>query len=46
MLGFERKGGAGSHVVYARVGEPLILNFKDRTVKACSSPSRPANWWP
>ena len=30
MLGFDRKGGAGSHVVYARPDEPAILNFQDR----------------
>jgi hypothetical protein len=29
-IGFVRAGGKGSHVVYARAGEPTILNFQDR----------------
>lgn len=29
-IGFVRAGGNGSHVVYARAGEPTILNFQDR----------------
>ena len=29
-LGFERKGGRGSHVVYAKTGESTILNFQNR----------------
>ena len=27
---FSRKGGEGSHRVYARAGEPTILNFQNR----------------
>jgi hypothetical protein len=27
---FVRKGGEGSHRVYARSGEPIILNFQNR----------------
>lgn len=30
-IGFVRAGGKGSHVVYARAGEPTILNFQDRS---------------
>jgi hypothetical protein len=29
-LGFERKGGKGSHCTYGREGEPLLLNFQNR----------------
>ncbi len=29
-IGFLRAGGRGSHTVYARVGEPMILNFQNR----------------
>jgi hypothetical protein len=29
-IGFSRAGGKGSHVVYARTGEPVILNFQNR----------------
>lgn len=29
-LGFVRAGGKGSHVAYARRGEPVVLNFQDR----------------
>lgn len=29
-IGFARAGGRGSHVVYARTGEPVILNFQNR----------------
>lgn len=29
MLGFVHKGGAGSHVAYARTGEPVGLNFQN-----------------
>lgn len=29
-IGFSRKGGEGSHRVYARVEEPTILNFQNR----------------
>lgn len=29
-LGFERKGGSGSHRAYSRPGEPIGLNFQDR----------------
>jgi hypothetical protein len=29
-IGFVRAGGKGSHVVFARAGEPVILNFQDR----------------
>jgi len=30
MIGFFRRGGEGSHRVYSREGEPLILNFQNR----------------
>ena len=30
-LGFQRKGGRGSHCTYAREGEPLLLNFQNRS---------------
>ena len=29
-IGFVRAGGKGSHVVYAKAGEPTILNFQNR----------------
>lgn len=29
-LGFQRRGGQGSHRTYAREGEPLLLNFQNR----------------
>ena len=29
-IGFVRAGGKGSHAVYARAGEPAILNFQNR----------------
>jgi len=29
-IGFFRAGGKGSHTVYAKSGEPTILNFQDR----------------
>jgi hypothetical protein len=29
-IGFVRAGGKGSHTVYARKGEPMILNFQNR----------------
>lgn len=29
-IGFARAGGRGSHVVFARAGESVILNFQDR----------------
>lgn len=29
-LGFVHKGGAGSHVAFARKGEPVGLNFQNR----------------
>lgn len=29
-LGFEHKGGAGSHTAFARRGEPVGLNFQNR----------------
>lgn len=29
-IGFVRAGGKGSHTVYAKPGEPVILNFQDR----------------
>jgi len=29
-IGFVRTGGKGSHVAYARAGEPTILNFQNR----------------
>ena len=28
-IGFVRAGGKGSHTVYAKTGEPMILNFQD-----------------
>ena len=28
LLGFERKGGKGSHCTYGRAGESLMLNFR------------------
>lgn len=31
VIGFVRAGGKGSHVVYAKAGEPTILNFQDRS---------------
>lgn len=30
LLGFERKGGVGSHFTYARDRGPLLLNFQNR----------------
>ncbi|MFO1352602.1 MAG: type II toxin-antitoxin system HicA family toxin [Gammaproteobacteria bacterium] len=30
LIGFVNRGGEGSHRVYARVGEPMILNFQNR----------------
>ena len=30
-IGFVKAGGKGSHTVYARTGEPMILNFQDRS---------------
>jgi len=30
LLGFERKGGAGSHCTFVRKGEPDLLNFQNR----------------
>ena len=30
LLGFMRTGGKGSHIVYAKPGEPVILNFQNR----------------
>lgn len=30
LLGFEHKGGAGSHRAFARVGEAVGLNFQNR----------------
>ncbi|MBI4193477.1 MAG: type II toxin-antitoxin system HicA family toxin [Betaproteobacteria bacterium] len=30
LVGFVRTGGKGSHTVYARKGEPTILNFQNR----------------
>lgn len=30
LLGFERKGGAGSHCTFVRTGEPSLLNFQNR----------------
>lgn len=30
LLGFEHKGGAGSHRAFARTGEPAGLNFQNR----------------
>ncbi|MFZ4702523.1 MAG: hypothetical protein ACOYMG_20965 [Candidatus Methylumidiphilus sp.] len=30
LLGFTLRGGEGSHRVYARQGEPVILNFQNR----------------
>jgi hypothetical protein len=29
-IGFVRAGGRGSHVAFAKAGEPVILNFQDR----------------
>jgi hypothetical protein len=29
-IGFVRTGGKGSHTVYAKSGEPTILNFQNR----------------
>jgi hypothetical protein len=29
LLGFERKGGKGSHCTYGRASEPLMLNFQN-----------------
>ena len=29
-IGFIRRGGEGSHRVYTRDGEPMILNFQNR----------------
>ena len=29
-IGFVRAGGKGSHTVYAKMGEPVILNFQNR----------------
>ena len=29
-IGFVRAGGKGSHTVYAKSGEPTILNFQNR----------------
>ena len=30
-IGFIRAGGKGSHTVYAKAGEPTILNFQNRS---------------
>lgn len=30
LIGFVRTGGKGSHVVYARTGESMILTFQNR----------------
>ena len=30
IVGFVRAGGKGSHTVYAKTGEPTILNFQNR----------------
>jgi len=30
LIGFVRAGGKGSHSVYAKAGEPTILNFQNR----------------
>ena len=30
LLGFAHKGGAGSHVAFARMDEPVGLNFQNR----------------
>jgi hypothetical protein len=30
LIGFRRAGGKGSHVAYARPGEPVGLNFQNR----------------
>lgn len=30
LLGFTHSGGKGSHRAYARVGEPIGLNFQNR----------------
>ena len=32
-LGFEKKGGKGSHVVFARINTKEILNFQNRNGK-------------
>lgn len=29
-IGFIRAGGKGSHVAFAKAGEPVILDFQDR----------------
>ncbi|MGH6635789.1 MAG: type II toxin-antitoxin system HicA family toxin [Gammaproteobacteria bacterium] len=29
-LGFIHKGGGGSHMVFARSGEPMVLNFQSK----------------
>lgn len=29
-MGFVHKGGAGSHLAFARTGEPVGLNFQNR----------------
>jgi hypothetical protein len=31
IIGFVKMGGKGSHTVYARTGEPTILNFQNRS---------------
>ena len=33
FIGFARKGGAGSHCTYAKPGEPVMLNFQNRSGK-------------
>jgi hypothetical protein len=30
LLGFARKGGAGSHCTFVRADEPALLNFQNR----------------
>ncbi len=30
LIGFERKGGVGSHCTFARKNEPMLLNFQNR----------------
>jgi predicted RNA binding protein YcfA (HicA-like mRNA interferase family) len=30
LLGFMHKGGAGSHVTFAKAAEPVLLNFQNR----------------
>ena len=30
ILGFVHKGGTGSHRAFARIGEPMLLNFQNR----------------